>query len=135
MSVPEGKRGEGKFEVLMKARDLATYTIQICTNENIFLPKYQNSITNDIISESKDIFMKCFTANNIRVANDGTGLQERKHLQEEACIHCNNLLALMQIAQQLFHLKTTRIEYWGRKTIEVRNMIRAWIESDRTRYK
>ena len=135
MSVPEGKRGEGKFEVLLKARDLTAYTIHICSNEKIFLPQYQTALTNDIIKESKDIFIKCFTANNIIVKEgDEDSKYKRKELQLQACMHCNNLLALIQIAQQVYHLKTSRIKYWGEKTIEVRNFIRKWIESDRKRY-
>jgi len=46
MSVPEGKRGEGKFEVLVKARNLFTYTLQICCNTNVFDPKYQRRCIN-----------------------------------------------------------------------------------------
>lgn len=131
MSVPELQRGEGKFEVLIKARNLTSYTLQICTNENVFRPQYQNALTNDIIREAKDIFMKCFTANNIML--NAEGIEGRKKLQLEAIDHCNNLLALMQIAQEVFHLSSKRVKYWGNFTIETRNMIRKWIESDRKR--
>ena len=61
-------------------------------------------------------------------------LAERRHLQERAARNCNNLLALMQLAQKLFHLKLKRIKYWGEKTIAARNLIRAWKESDYKRY-
>lgn len=133
MSVPETQRGEGKFNVLVKAQELCVYTIQICCNQNIFLPEYQNALTNDIISTAKDIFKLCWTANNVKVECKYDHAK-RKELQLKACEECNNLLALMQIAQKLFHLKTKRIRYWGSFTIEVRNLIRSWIDSDRRRY-
>lgn len=139
MAVPEGKRGEGKLRVFTKANALTIYTIKICTNPKIFLPQYQNALTNDIIRTAKNIFIYLWTANNIDVRTPKTPEQrvrvlgnygERRRLQEAAARECNNLLALMQMAQALFHLKTKRIKYWGQMTIEVRDMIRKWQESD-----
>lgn len=138
MSVPEGQRGEGRFTVLVKANMLAIYTIKICNNKNVFLEQYQSALTNDIIRTAKDIFIDCWTANNIMIRKTDEDKEEkikaRRELQERAAIECNNLLALMQMAQTLFHLKTKRIKYWGGKTIEVRGLIRSWIESDTKRY-
>lgn len=135
MSVPEGKRGESKFAVLVKAQQLCIYTIKICNNKKVFLQEYQSALTNDIIQTAKDIFIDCWTANNIMVRGNEERQKERRYLQERAARNCNNLLALMQIAQTLFHLKLKRIKYWGMNTIEVRNLIRAWIESDAKRFK
>lgn len=134
MSVPETQRGEGVFEVTMKARELAVYTLQICDNKNVFKPEHQSSLTDKLISEATDIFINCFTANEIRVAGDQQAYLKRRFLQEVACEHCNTLLALMQIAKPLFHLETKRIKYWGSMTVEVRNKIRKWMESDKKRF-
>jgi hypothetical protein len=140
MAVPEGQRGERKLETLMKARDLATYTIRICVNPKVFLPQYQNALTDKIIDTATEIFIKCDSANNILIRSDFDKIElqnlinERKLLQEQACECCNRLLGLMQIAQPIFHLSTKRIKYWGGMTIEVRNHIRKWKESDRKRF-
>lgn len=144
MSVPEGKRGEGKFAVLVNAQMLCIYTIKICTNKNVFLPEYQNALTDDIIRTAKNIFIDCWTANNIRITKENENEADRqrnderkkmrRRLQERAMLNCNNLLALMQIAQLLFHLKLKRIKYWGGRTLETRAMIKAWMESDLKRY-
>lgn len=131
MSVPEGKRGEGKFEVLIKTRDLAAYTINICCNENTFKPQYRDAITNKIIEISTDIFLQCWTANNIRLTAEN--IRKRQGYQQEAILQCNNLLALIQIAQKVFHLTTKRIKFWGEQIIEARNLIQKWKESDRKR--
>ena len=140
MAVPEGQRGERKLETLMKARDLATYTIRICVNPKVFLPQYQNALTDKLIDTATEIFIKCDSANNILIRSDFDKIElqnlinERKLLQEQACERCNRLLGLMQIAQPIFHLTTKRIKYWGGMTIEVRNHIRKWKESDRKRF-
>lgn len=139
MSVPEGQRGERKLETLMKARDLAAYTIRICTNQKVFLPQYQNALTNKLIDAATEIFIKCDAANNILIRSNFDKAEieslanERKLLQEQACGYCNRLLGLMQIAQPIFHLSTKRIKYWGGLTIDARNHIRKWKESDRKR--
>ena len=134
MSVPSGARGDGKLKVLVKANELATYTIRIAKNKNVFLPEYQSSLTDDIVRVAKDIFIDAWTANNIRVGDDPVKWKLRKELQEKAILNCNNLLALMEIAQSVFHLKTKRIKFWGAKTIEVRQLLRKWNQSDVKRY-
>lgn len=133
MSVPQSLRSESKLEVIIQARSLAAYTINITKNTKTFPPDYNNGITNNIIETATNIYMNCWTANNIYVKN-AEDLQERLWLQEKACNDCNNLLALIQLAQPIFHLKTKRIKFWGSKTIEVRNKIRKWNESDKKRY-
>lgn len=134
MSVPEGLRSTSKLDVIVSAQSLAKYTIQITKNQKYFPPEYNNGITNNIIETATSIYMNCWTANNIYV-DSIEDMQERLWLQEKACIECNNLLALMQLAQSIFHLKAKRIKFWGSKTMETRNKIRAWNESDKKRYK
>jgi len=133
MSVRSSERGEGKLKVLVEAQGLAAYTMQICKNEKVFLPEYRSSITDDIVHTANQIFIDLWTANNIYVKTKADRA-ERRRLQESAANGCNNLLALMQIAHKVFHLKTKRIKYWGGRTIEVRNLIRAWRDSDSRRY-
>lgn len=134
MSVPEGKRSQSHLEIFVKAKNLASYTIKICCNENVFLPQYQNAITNDIMRSAKDIYIKCWNANNIRVVDNET-YRERHKLQKEAHNECNNLLALIQIAGSVFHLKNKRLKHWGEMILECRNMISKWGSSDNERYK
>ena len=134
MSVPAGERTQNKFEVILKARELAKYTLDITKNKNIFLPEYQTALTNDIINTVKDIFMKCWTANNIRVTKTEEA-ERRLDLQAQAAEKCNNLLAQIDLAKTVYHLKSKRIKYWAGKTILVRSLIREWRTSDTRRYK
>lgn len=135
MSVPESERTKSKFLVLVKADELAVYTIKITNNPNIFLPAYRSALTDDIIRSAKNIFVHCFNANNIRVDNDREKMLSRRNLQEQAAQECNNLLALIRIAKPLFHLKSKRIAHWSNMILEVRSEIRSWRDSDKIRYK
>ena len=136
MSVPEGQRSRSKLEVIVFARSLAAYTIKITKNPHVFTPDYNNGITNEIISTAKAIYIDCWTANNVYVTQQEhwSGYEGRDFLQKRAIRNCNNLLALIQLAQEVFHLKTKRIKYWSEKTIAARARIRHWNESDSKRY-
>jgi hypothetical protein len=133
VSVPVNKRAKGKFEVLIKARELAKYTIEITKNTKVFKPEYQTALTDDIIRTAKNVFIKCWTANNIRV-NTKEQAEERNRLQYEADQDCNNLLALIDLAKVIYHLKSKRIKFWAEKTIVARTLIREWRTSDSKRY-
>ena len=133
MSVPVSQRSQGKLEVCIKSRDLATYTLQITKNKKIFKEEYQEAITDKIISTALDIHMLVWTANNILV-NSYDDMVERLMTQDQAAVKCNVLLSLIDIADPLFHLKRKRVMFWGDKIINVRTLIRAWHNSDRKRY-
>ncbi len=133
MSVPVNQRTHGKLEVCVKAHDLCCYTLQITANKKNFMPEFQESLTNRIVEAAIDIHTLCWSANNILV-NSADDLRERTMYQEKAAIKCNILLSLIDVAKRVFHLSTKRVTYWAGKTIETRNLIRAWRESDLKRY-
>ena len=138
MAVPESKREENKLQVLLDAQSLAAYTLRICKNPKVFDPEYRDAFTYKITDTSIDIFVRLWTANNILMKpgteNFNDNRRERKRLQDEAARYCNNMLALIQIAKPLFHLTGKRVRFWGKNIIKVRNLIRAWQESDNKRF-
>lgn len=133
MSVPVNQRGHGKLEACTKARELAVYTLQITKNKKVFAEEYQDAVTDKIIGSALEIHMLAWSANNVLV-NSEEDLHTRTMLQEQACIQCNVLLSLIDLAKPLFHLDTRRVMYWGQKVVDVRNLIRAWRTSDIKRY-
>lgn len=136
MSVPKGQQADGKLLVNELARDLAVYTIQITSNQKVFTPQFQTALTNEIVRTATSIHKFAWTANNImvRAPNGREQYALRRKNQEMAAAECNNLISLIDIAKPLFHLDTKRCRYWGKKTLEVRNKIRGWMESDAKRY-
>lgn len=139
MSVPESKRQENKLQVLLDAQSLTSYTLRICKNPKVFNPEFQHLLTEKITNTSIDIFVDLWTANNILMKpgteNFTKNRKDRKELQQKAAHNCNNMLALIQIAKPIFHLTGKRVRFWGKNIIKVRNLIRAWEESDNKRYK
>lgn len=135
MSVPVSKRNENQtLKTLLLAMDLAYYTIKICCNENVFLPKYRNAVTDDLIRLAKDIYINCRTANGIRVTTQDD-LDLRTGYQLRAKADCDTLIAELDIAKRVFHLSGRRILYWAGKIMECREYIVRWRESDVRRFK
>lgn len=132
MSVVKSKRGINKFETTLLARQLAVYTLRITVNENIFDPKFDKPLTYEIMERGKNIFVNCYEANNTSLYYE---YDKRKDLMTNAIKDCDTLLALIQLAQPIFHLKTKRIKYWGNLILEVKSSIKAWKKSDSERYK
>ena len=128
MSVYLSDRGENKFEVLVKARELAVYTIQITHNKNVFSD--YDSVVNDLQKLGKDIFIELWYANNCDLISES---ELRLQYQKKAIRDCYALLATIQLAQPLYHLKLKRVEYWSRMIINVRDLTRKWRESDKKR--
>ena len=133
MSVPVNQRSHGKLEACVKAHALCCYTLQITANKKVFLPEYQESLTNRIVDAALSVHTLCWSANNILV-NSEDDFRERITYQEKAAIQCNILLSLIEIAKPIFHLSTKRITHWSGMAIEARNLIRGWRDSDRKRY-
>ena len=136
-SVLKAKRGETKFDILIKARMLCKYTLEITTNENVFDPRYKTVLTDNIDKLALDIYINLFEANNIDIRKTNPNLKQdyelRRLLVTKAIRNCYNLLALIQLAKPIFHLKSKRIEYWGQMVIDVRDMARKLRSSDKDR--
>lgn len=129
MSVPAGLRKRNKLTVIVKARQLSKYTIQICTNENTFSPQFKDVFTKDLINYSKEIYFLCYSANGIKANYEG--LVKRVELQTQAMDLCTRFMAMIELAQEVFHLSTKRTEYWLDMVWEVRVMIHGWQAGDK----
>lgn len=135
MSVPVSKRNENQtLKTLLLAMDLSYYTIKICCNENVFSPKYKNAVTDDLIRLAKDIYINLRTANGIKVETR-EDLELRTGYQLRAKADCDTLIAELDIAKRIFHLSSRRVVYWAGKTMECREYIMRWKESDVKRFK
>lgn len=117
---------------LDKCLDMVTHTIKICSNENVFDAKFKTT-TEKIVSIANSIYIKAFEANGIRVTNNYTKVK-RLRLQKEAIRLCNVMLAEINIAQRLFHIKKGKKLYWVKMVIEARTLLSKWHESDKKRY-
>lgn len=134
MSVPEPQRTEGKLEVIEKARELAAYTLKITKNKKIFVPDYQDTVTDEINRLAIRIHMDTYEANEVVVTTPQDYIDRRK-LQQSAQRACSDLLAMIDLAKPIFHLSGRRIEYWSGKVKKERALIRGWRDKDAERYR
>lgn len=134
MSVPEGKRHSGRLEVHLKAQALASYTAKILSNEKIFDPKVDPEIIRRIKGAAYDIYALLWTANKIHAETGPINRELRFRKQEEAYLLCDEMLAYIGVAKQVFHLRSKRMKYWAGLIVEVQRLIQGWKESDVKRY-
>lgn len=127
-------KAEQTLEAILMAKKLAVHTIKICSNENVFDPKYRGAITNDLIETAKDIYADAQEANNVYVGDDAEQWHCRKRLQDEALSKCKRMLALITLAREVFHLRGKKVNYWSELTVDTKDKIKAWRDSDRGRY-
>lgn len=133
MSVPQYERGEGKFAVLIEANSLVCYTLQICSNEKNFDPKFQKVIMDDMVETTKSVFIEAFTANEIKVENQRDAVK-RLELIKISILACDRLFALLQIAKKIYHIDSKRVRYWGTKIKNTEELLKKWYISERKRY-
>lgn len=123
-----------QLDACQSAMDLALHTIKICNNKKIFKAEYQEALTNDIIRCAKDIYIFAWNGNNVYVQPDNGRWPERERLQLMAISKCNELLALINVARRLFHLKGGKVKYWSQLTITTRTILKKWHESNVKQY-
>lgn len=143
MSVPKYKRGNNKFELLNKTKDLANYLIRIMSNEKKMSPKYYYIIGKDIIEAAKSIHDLCWAANGISIRKGESASEARKlvynfsyreSLQVKAILKCNNLFQTLDLGYGLYKIKFKQLHKASEKIEECKKMIIKWRESDRKRY-
>lgn len=135
MSVVKSKQTEGKLLVVTKARELAAYTIKICSNEKNFPKRYRWCITAEIVDCAIDVSSNVNAANSIYVNDDNKkDYQLRRQYQTKALAETYALLSMIDIAYSVFSIESKRIEYWTRLVNEVQVLLRNWRKSDYDRY-
>lgn len=124
------------LDCLWAARNLALYTILICSNTKNFPPEYYTTMTSDLIQKSKDIYRLGKRANAIYVhgKDKEKRWEERSRYQREAIFLCVDLISDIDIAKTLFNIRGKRVKYWISQVVEVKRMYIAWHNADKERY-
>lgn len=133
MSVVASKRGYSKFEPLVKAQIVTKHILIITKNEKIFDISYK-ALTDSIIQSAEKIFIYAYTANNI-YAKSIASFEQRIQFETMAILECRSLLALMDLAYQIFHLRSNKVEYVTKIVNEAETSLRNWRKFDREKLK
>ena len=132
MSVVESKREEGKLRAATKAKELAVYTIRICSNEKNFPKRYRWCLTNEIVRAALQINCCIEKANSVRYKNATEGeLEIRRKYQTIAIAETYSLANLISIAKTLYGLNGDKVEYWTRLVKSVRTLAQSWKNSEK----
>jgi len=129
MSVVKSKQSVGKLVVITKSRDLAEYTLRICSNEKSFPKRYRWCLTSKIVESAMNINNYVNMANSVFVKDDNDYIL-RKSYQTRALAESYALLSMIDIAYKTYGLETKRIEYWTGLINEVQNLLRAWRKAE-----
>lgn len=132
-NVRECDRRQGRLDIFNKARELAIYTVKICMNQKIFDPALDPVTTNSLRENARNAYIKAWLGNNVRVRTEDDW-KRRNAYQKDAIDACNALLVDIGMAKTIYHLRSKRVEYWAKMTVEVRNALRKWSENDSKRY-
>jgi len=134
LSVPEGKRTESKLAFHTQAIELANYTTTICNNNKIFPKRDRWMIASKIVNASITILTSVVKANGIFVSNKES-YKKRREYQELARDSTLELLALIDLSYNKYHIESRKIEYWTRLVYDERKLILKWMKSDKDRFK
>ena len=133
MAVVKSKRGENELDVITKSRELAVYTVKVCTNEKNFPKRYRWCVTNKIVESATEIHRNIRKANEVFVKDNSDYLLRKKY-QNKALAEIGGLLGDMDIAFELYGVDDKRMFHWTGLVINVQVLLRNWKKSDDKRF-
>lgn len=128
--------GDRDFLLLVKAKDLAKYTINMTENNKRFPKKYRFTFVNRMQNISLDIYELINEANELNT-NDPVALQDRLKLQNLAITKCKTLLFLISLCleNKNIGLDDRQAQAWAKYVLNVKNMAVSWHNKDRAKRK
>ena len=95
----------------------------------------QDSLTRRVREQAYQIFILSHMANEINVNREPERTEERLRKQTQAIALCEEMLATIMVCRHRFHLSYRKIKYWGGMVIKVRDSLKAWHSSDKSRFR
>lgn len=125
----QDKSNEKVLQVIVKAEELADYTLEITSNCNNFPKKYRFTLVDKMVTKSFNIYECLFEANRTRIANK----VQRYDLQTKAITYCEELQFYIKLALKRNIITPKRAEYWSALVSDVKYMTLAWRKRDKER--
>jgi len=111
------------LKVIIKAKELATYTVKTTSNCNHFPKKYRFSVVDKMQNHALEIYENLVEANRQKFEN---GNDARRELQTKAITKCDLLLYYIELALDLKIISNGRVEFWSGLVKDVKHMTLAW---------
>ena len=134
MSVRKGDRGEGKLQVLNKARELKKYSLTIVKSEKNFPKSTRWLYASPIVNEVREACVCIRHANSVYVTNSEE-YKYRRMEQVKAHAHLDALLDLIDDAYDAGYISGDKVEFWTGLILKTDDLLKAWIKSDKDKYK
>ena len=131
MSVVKSKRGESTQEFLITARELQLYSIRQCVK---FPKRYTFYISQSIARISGNIYENVKLGNSIYPINQHE-VQMRRDYFLNANAELYNLVAQIEIANELFGIELPKMLDWMALVDKEINLVKGVMKKDRSRYK
>lgn len=145
MSVPKGKRRKNKLRAFEKAKDMACYTLEICSNKRVFPGRF-DGVTKQVVDLAWSAARYLWLANNVDMTErDPAAWKQRKQYQRQGMLCLKELLFEIDMCEKVFggkredgskekRLDGRKVSTWAGHVVETQELARKWIESDRKRY-
>ena len=133
MSVRKGDRGEGKLQVLNKARELKKYSLGIVRSEKHFPKSTRWLYASPIAEEIREACICIRHANSVYVSSEDE-YRYRRMEQTKAHAHLDALLDLIDDTYDAGYIEGRQAEYWTGLILQTDDLLKAWIKSDREKY-
>lgn len=134
MSVRKGDRGEGKLQVLNKARELKKYSLTIVKSEKNFPKSTRWLYASPIVNEVREACICIRHANSVYVTTEDE-YNYRRMEQVKAHAHLDALLDLIDDAYDAGYISGKQVEYWTGLILHTDDLLKAWIKSDKEKHK
>ncbi len=134
MSVRKGDRGEGKLQVLNKARELKKYSLTIVKSEKNFPKSTRWLYASPIVNEVREACICIRHANSVYVTTEDE-YNYRRIEQVKAHAHLDALLDLIDDAYDAGYISGKQVEYWTGLILNTDDLLKAWIKSDKEKHK
>ncbi len=125
----QDKAKEKEMQVIIKAKELSFYTLEITSNCKTFPKKFRFTLVDRMQRKSFDIYERLLEANRARVENKIL----RYDLQTNAITYCEELLFYIESSLRLNLITPKRAEYWSGLVSDVKHMTLAWRKRDKDR--
>lgn len=121
---------EKELQVIIKAKKLATHTLQVTSNCNRYPKKFRFSLVDKMQNKSMEIYEFLHEANRTDLK---MYRRERLELQTKAITYCDQLLAYIEMSHELKIIDVQSMGNWSKMVSDVKHMAIAWRSKDKER--
>lgn len=114
-----------ELTVVVKAKQLAVYTITKTSNCKKFPKKYRFTLCDKMQTKALQIYEYLFEANQIR------DIAERNKRQSRAIILCDELSFYVELCVECKIMSADDSEFWAKSIADVKHLTLAWRSKDK----